>query len=370
MEERRKNIKDLEQKKQGEFRSVNLMLEDLGEALVSRMETGEGAAGALSGEYQRIQREIADSEGLITAIQEDIIRLGQVEEAISFNDRTLFRVKQDLGGLYYGLGERVLEDETHGEFTEPYRRQLDTLRDKVKSLEGRIEDLAGRETANILVQLGRNTQFMLFRSSLEKTQSALRRIYETVGEKFASREEGTPEDGGEIARSLEEIGDLVKQAETLRAEADRLKEDKRKIADTLNFQGGPVKRIGSLEKKITQLKNERRMVFVKYGELALEKDREGEWGTVFDQGNRLLLQKIEETRNYIREIENRIEKIKASLAIDEERAVITKMEKTIGVERGRIAAAEKAIEELEERIHGAQQHIEELKKIEAYGNKN
>ncbi|MDR0589229.1 MAG: hypothetical protein LBG25_01655 [Spirochaetaceae bacterium] len=367
MEERRKNIKDLEQKKHAEFRSINLMLEDLGEALLSRMETGEGDAGRLLGEYQQIRQEIADTGGLITDIREAVTRLGQVEEEAARNGQALAQVKQDLGRLYYGLGEWVFEDMTYREFTEPYGQQLDALRNKITSLEDRIEGLMGKEPPNILVQLGRNTQSLLLRSSLEKTRASVRLVYESVGEQFARREDWTPGEGGEPDRLLEEVRDLGKQAETLRAESDQLKEKRRELADALNVQGGPAKRIGTLEKRIGWLKTELRRISGKYGALALEKARGGEWEAVFDQDNRLLLQKLEETWKYIGDIEGRIEKTKASLAIDEEEAAITRMKKAIGDHRGRIAAAEKAITGLEERIHGAEQHIEELKKIEAYG---
>ncbi|MFP3090279.1 hypothetical protein LQZ21_08125 [Treponema sp. TIM-1] len=370
MEERQKNIKDLEQKKQAELRSMALMREDLGKSLLSRMKTGEGDAEGLFGEYRRIQQETADSQALIGTIQEELVRLGQLDEAAARNEQALSQVRQGLGRLYYGLGEWVLEDDAPGEFTEPLRRQLTTLRDKVSSLEDRMEGLTGKDPANILVQLGRNTQSLLLRSSLEKTRSALRLVYETAGEKFARQQQGQPAGSGEPDRFLEEIRDLEKQAETLRAESDRLQEERRGIAHTLNIQGGPVKRIRALEKKIRRLKNEFREAAGKYGELALEKARSGEWEAAFDQDDRLLLQKIAETRNYIEDIETRIEKITASLAIDAEQAAIARMEKALSGHRGRIVAAEKAIAGLEERIHGAKQHIEELKKIEAYGTKN
>ncbi|MDR2068671.1 MAG: hypothetical protein LBP71_02250 [Spirochaetaceae bacterium] len=370
MEERRKNIKDLEQKKQAEFRSMTVMLEDLGESLLSRAKTGEGDAGELFGQYQRLRQETADAEGLITAIQEELARLGQAGEAAARGEQAFSRVRQNLGRLYYGLGEWVLEDEAYREFAEPHRQRLDPLRDKIKSLEDRLEGLAGKDTANILFRLGKNTQALLLRSSLEKARSALHGAYETAGEQLAGRADWVPEKGGELERFCEEIRELEKQAETLRAESERLREERRRIAGSLNIQGGPVKRIRVLEKKILRLKTDIQAVSGKYGELALEKARKGEWETVFDQDDRLLLQKIEETGNYIRDIETRIEKTRASLAIDAERAAVARMEKAVSDRRGRIAAAEKAIGDLEERIRRAKQRIEELKKTEAYGTKN
>jgi chromosome segregation ATPase len=368
MEERRKNIKDLEQKKQAELRSVNLMLADLGESLLSRLKTGEGDAGALFGEYQQLQQETADARTQIGAIQEEVLRLGQADEAAARNEQARSQVKQDLERLYYGLGEWVLEDGAYRDAAEPYGQQLDTLRAKVKSLEDRLEGLTGKDPANIVVQLGRSTQSLLLRSSLDKTRAALRLVYETAGEKMAAREDWGPGIGGELERFLVETRELRQQEETLRAEADRLKAERREIAGALAIQGGPVKRIRALEKRILRLNDALRGVAGKYGELAREKDRTGEWA--FDQDDRLLLQKIAETRTHIEDIETRIEKIKASLAIDAEQAAIVRMEKAIADHRGRIATAEKAIGGLEERIRGAQQHLEELKKIEAYGTKN
>jgi chromosome segregation ATPase len=233
-----------------------------------------------------------------------------------------------------------------------------------------MEALEVKAQANLIIQLGRNTQSLLLRSALEKTRSEMKRIYKALGEQFASREEEGPEGGGELYLALGEIKELRTQAGDLRAEGARLREERRKIADSLNVQGGPVKRIGALEKGISRLNNELRGVYGKYGEVAREKARNGEWDAIFTQDDRLCIQKIEEGRNYIGDIENRIEKIKASLAIDAEREAIAKMEKAISDHRGRIAAAEKAIGDLEERIRRAKERIEELQEIEAYGNKN
>jgi hypothetical protein len=357
MDERKKNIKEWEQQKQEEIRLIQRMMEDLGESLLSRGDTGE-----FSGEYQRICREIEDSEGLIKVITEDVFRLKQAEEAISLNERTLARVKDDLGQLYYDLGKKILEDPAQGEFAEPHKRLLYTLNDKVKSLEDRIELLGAREPANMLVQMGRNTQALLLRSSLEKAQTAVNRVYETAGEQFTCREQGEAEKPEAVP---EEIGELWKQAEALKAGGARLREERRKLFDSLHTQGGPVKRIRALEKQIGRLKNELRGVCGKYGELILEKDREGDRS--FDQEDQRFIQKIQESRNYIDDIGKRIEKAQASLAIDEEQAAIARMKKTVLDQCGRIAAAQKAIEDLEERIRKAEQRIEELKKIEAYG---
>ncbi|MDR1108128.1 MAG: hypothetical protein LBL19_03745 [Spirochaetaceae bacterium] len=385
MEEKRKNIKDLEQKKQGELHSVNLQREDLGEALLSRAAATEGGvtaqsagaqrAEALFGEYQRIRREIADNEGLISAIKEDVLRLKQTDEALSGNDRALRALTEELRRFYTGLGEkllgeRLLGEKTHGEFTEPYGPQLEALEDKVKALENRLEALDARPPANFVVQLGRNAEALLLRSNRGKARESLRRLYETVGENFARGEAGEPEAGGEIALTLGEIGELRKRAGDLRAEGLRLQEERRRIADSLNVEGGPVKRTAAIEKHLCGLKTALRGVYGEYGELAREKARAGEWDAVFEEGDRPLLQTIEDTRSRIEDIERQIKKLEASAAIDEEQKAIARMEKAISDHRGRIATAEKAVGDLEERIRGAKQRIEELKQIEAYGSKN
>ncbi|MDR2134430.1 MAG: hypothetical protein LBP27_04920, partial [Treponema sp.] len=76
-----------------------------------------------------------------------------------------------------------------------------------------------------------------------------------------------------------------------------------------------------------------------------------------------ILEGIKSLRDGIAENEREIEKLKASLEIDVEKAEIKKLGLSIEDRRNRIAAAERDIAEFEDLIKMAEERIGELKKI-------
>jgi hypothetical protein len=81
MDGRRKNIRDLEQQREKDLESLNLMLKTLGEALLIRREAGEPSGfSAETGEYRRLVREIAASEDAVKAARAEAERFKELED--------------------------------------------------------------------------------------------------------------------------------------------------------------------------------------------------------------------------------------------------------------------------------------------------
>jgi chromosome segregation ATPase len=367
MDERKKAIRELEDKAREGSRSVNLMLEDLGESLLSGLNGEEVTPSSPESsprlaEYRQFLKEIADSEALIKTIEADVEHLKELEGQIVEKERQSSGYTKDLADSYVRLGELVLKDPLFGDFSLPYQPRLEALLPRMGSLEERLEKLEDKKDANLFAVIGKNVQTVLFRSFLGKNRGTLRRLYQGAGEKFihtGSRDIPV----GEIRALVDDIDERRKSASDIAADLALLREERRKIGDAFGAEGGPVKRIQGLEKHIGHIREELRKVYLNFGIQAADPSLREQFAGTLTADNLLLLEEIEKGRDVLGDYEGRIEKLKASLAFDEEQAEIEKLNRAIGEHKQRIAVGEKSIADLENRIETANRHIGELSRL-------
>jgi prefoldin subunit 5 len=355
MDERKKTIREYEEKRRDVLSYIEGVLENLGASLLSRSDEDDNS------DYRRLIRDIDDSEVYIIAIEEDIARLRAVEEDIQRKDQENAARFKDLSKLFTRLGESVLAEGESIDAVKPYQNQAETLYAKIKSLEDRLEQIEDRSDGNVFTWIGKNTQGVVLRSFLGKSRSSLQKIFTAAGERYFQAASGEADVSTGVKRLLEEIEILKEESAALDAAIAGLKEERRRINDTFSPDGGPVKKIQALERHIAHSREELRGVFLRYGrkiEAAAEADL-----PPLDESDDKLLENIRENRESIQEYDREIEKLKAAIAIDEEKAAIAKMEKSIKDHEGRIRAAEEAIASLTARIKDAGARIEELTKV-------
>ncbi|MDR2185154.1 MAG: DivIVA domain-containing protein [Treponema sp.] len=360
MDGRRKSIRDLEQRRERDLESLNLLLKTLGEALLARWEKVREFSGfsAEIGEYRRLVREIAASEGAIKAARTEMEQFKELEARIIAAEReTAEQIKQN-AGLNISLGELLLEDGAFGDFTAPYRRQIAALVPKIRSLEHRLEELEDKDGNGVFSWIGKGAQGLVLRSFLGKSQGNLRRIHESAGEQFilAEKDKMPPADA-EVLKICGEIGRVRASLDALGRETAALREERQRLFDFFGAEGYPVKRIQILEKNLFRMREDLSILALNFGGALtggkpLPEDLSGE--------DRSLLERIETLRETVKTHEGQIEKLKASLAIDGEKRKIAGMRRSIEQHKKRIAAGEAAIADLEERIAGSNRRIEEL----------
>jgi len=360
MEEKKKTIRELELKK-GELLSlINGILENLGETLLSRDVESGGDQGIADyhAEYRRILKEIEDSEEHIKTIEADILRLKGTEEEIRLKEQEYSETSKELSVLYTGLGELIMDEPGYAALTVGFKYQMDALVSKIKSLEGRLDELEEDNQSNVFAWIGKNTQGMILRSLLGKSRGSLQRVYMAAGEKFVTSEDRpellTDDVRDFLARCDPVRRRLVSQADDL----NKLKAERRKIDDTLIAEGNPSRKTHGLERHIAHAREQLKALYQNCGAGAEQGAFQAE-----NEEDSEALEKIKKLRENIREYDNSIEKLKASLAIDAQREEIEKMEKAITSHRQRIAASGEAIADLEKRIDEANRHIQELMKI-------
>jgi hypothetical protein len=423
MDERKRTIRELREQRQEDLSALSRLLEELGAALLERLappgEAGEpaapetpgaaddipGTAGGGAGipaetagektiagapldeqtgvsvkgrglshargaipmpspedtaDYHRYLREIGDCEGDIRSINAGIIRLKELEDAVRQAEGACSEGLKTMSGLYTRLGEFVLEAPCFAEFAEPYRKQLDDLVLKVRSLEDRLDGLTEGGEANFFSWIGKGAQSVVIRSFLGKNQKNIQRIFTAAGEQFtrSAFREGDADAGfRDILNEIEE-GRRV-QAE-LTGELARLREERRRTGESLSSGGSPQRRIRALERQILHAREQLRGVYLRYGTRLEGAPSHKGLGDLLTADDRFLTDRIRQLRKSIRDHEGRIEILEASLAIDEEREGIAKKEKAIVEQRQRIALSEKTIADLTGQIEEARRRIEEL----------
>jgi hypothetical protein len=288
MDERKRTIRELEDKRRQDLESRDLLLENLGETLLRRLEgkkkaprnlpegnpgrqtsgsrsrrqvpaqepgdnpeagpspeAGHSPAGALA-EYQRLLKETADSREIIKTIEEETQKLKELEGQINSKEEENSACIKELVGLYEEIGELALGSPDHEDFSDVYKGQFDELLFKIESQEEKLEELED-SGGGFFSWLGGSARSVVIKALLAKNQASLRRLYRKAGEKFVSPENSCKEGKGEIASLKEKIDGIRQRSSSLSADLAFLRGEKRKAAEVLGAGGNPVKRIQGLE---------------------------------------------------------------------------------------------------------------------------
>jgi predicted nucleic acid-binding Zn-ribbon protein len=370
MDERKKAIAGLEAKKQEALASLNLIFENFGESLFARI-YGQGespvehAVLAPPGaqEYLKLKKDIADSEQLIRVTESDTLRLKELEAYIHGKEEECAALSREAAETRVELGRRMHGDPAFAGITGSCQDRLDNLADKIRVNELKLDQMDGQDGSNVFFWVGKNAQTLSLRFFLGRDQANLEKAYESLGARLLRGENAGLVSGHEIAGLAEEAEELEKKAETLKTELVRLRSERGKLSSTFAVEGGALKRIQSLERHIAYVKGELKTVYRRFGEEAADPAGVAGFAHLFNDDDKPALEKSELARKTIGEYDREIEKLKAAIAIDDEKAGIEKMRRSIQDHQDRIKAGEEAIADLEARIAGAEKHITELERL-------
>ena len=380
MDERKRQIEQLEKNKQENRFSLDSLLERFGESLLSRVEDGNGDYEVVA-EYCRLQNDVADSNTAIHDVEEQIRRLRELEDKIEQKEQEDKERAKDLSGVYRKLGKALLEDTTgaYTDLTAPFRSQAEALITKVDSLENRFTELDQKDGSNVFAWIGKSAQGLVLRSFLTKAQENLDQLYRSAGERCC-RQEKTDESGEgfegneaspDMAALKEEVRKALNEIRILSEELLKLREEKRAINSGFSVDGNPLKQIQSLKNHIGRIKENLRVLYRNFGAQAASTDSTADLlpelkqfiDSLIAPDDKEVLDNAARLNRAIQDDEAMIGRLRASLAIDEEKAKIEKCRKSIDDKKVRIVEAEKAIADLEDDIKDSEKNIEELQKL-------
>jgi len=376
MDDRKRQIGELEQRKREQIVSLEMLLTRLGEALLER-EAGSGQEDKPAFEelavFRGLKKDIADSEAAILAVEDQIRRFRELEENIEVKEQEESAESKELAAVYGRLGKLLLDEaagvnEEYAEFCAPYRDQADALLTKVISLEERVAGLEGREGGNVFTWIGKNAQGLVLRSFLTKAQENLDQLRETVGERYSRRDvaalpDGEKDGAGEIEMLCAEIERKRAEVRVLAQELAELKEERRTISVSYNSDGGPIRQIQTLKNHISHVRDELKTLYRRIGaEMAAVDgiERRQIIDSLIAPEDREDLDNAAQISRSIHDSETMMVKLQAFLDIDEEKERIERYRRMIGEKREKIAQAEKSITEFEENIRVSEASIEKL----------
>ena len=371
MDDRRKRIDDLIKNNKESRTSLDALLENFGESLYIRtkdMDNISQAKGVTEDiiQYNIYLQDIAESNIAIAKIEEKNRRYKEMEEAIEAIEKEERERAKVMVGIYRKLGKALLENSAYDDYTSFFREQADALKAKLESLETRITELENKEGGNVFSWIGKSAQGLVLKSFLSKAQESQEQLYHNVGERYSTRD--SVSDGDEIAQIRAEIDCLREISKTALDALSNLKDEKRIITASFGIDGNPQKQIQAVKNRIAKINEDIKNLYRKFGAEAsgIDEDiipeRKYYIDTIVTAEDGETIGRAARLNQSILENEKAINRLKTSLAIDEEKNKVDKYYKSILDKKEKIADMEKAIEDLEKNILEAENHIKELEK--------
>jgi len=378
MDDRKKQISELEQRKREQIVSLDALLIRLGEALLGRVSDSAQENDPAFGEpalFKRLKNDIADSETAIQAVEVQIRRFRELEDSITAKEQEEAVGSKELAVVYGKLGRQLLDAAAnagengggYADFCAPYRDQSEALLTKVLSLEERVAGLEEKGGGNVFTWIGKNTQGLVLRSFLTRAQENLEQLRRNVGERYSRADAGeadsAPPETAAIEDLCAEIEQKRTQARALSQELAELREERRTISGSFYDEGDPLKQIQTLKNHIAHIRDDLKALYRRIGAEAASVDgieRRQVIASLVTSDDKEILDNAVRINRLIHDDDTAIEKLQASLAIDEEKTKIEKYRKMIQDKKDKIAQAEKSIMEYEENIRVSEAAIEKL----------
>jgi len=372
MDDRKKRIDDLERDKQEARASLDSLLENFGENLYSRTKDMQVDFDDII-QYNIFLKDIAESNTAIAKVEEKNRRYRELEEAIEKKEDEEKERSKEMSGIYARLGKALLENTAYDDYTSLFREQAEALSSKLESLETRIKELDNKDGGNVFSWIGKSAQGLVLKSFLSKAQESQEQLYHDIGERYndhgAKETEGEAQSNEEIAAILAELDKLREISHSAADELSVLKDERRLIAAGFGADGNPQKQIQTLKNHIGQVRDDLRVLYKNFGAQAsgimdaeIQPERKYFIDTIVAVEDGEIIGRAGRLSQSIFDYDKSINKLRASLSIDEEKNKIEKYLHSIEDKKNRITEFEKAIADLEESVSESEEHIQELQK--------
>jgi DNA repair exonuclease SbcCD ATPase subunit len=366
MDERKKRIDDLIKNSQESRFSLDSLLENFGENLYSRTKDMNLDFEDIA-QYNDYLKDIAEANVSIGKIEEKNRRFKELEDAIAAGEHEEKERAKEMAVIYRRLGKALLDNKAYEDFTSLFREQANALHSKLESLETRIGELDNKEGGNVFSWIGNSAKGLVLKSFLSKAQESQEQLYHNIGERFSAREASYDE--GEVSSIREEIEKLRGVSKTAMDALLVLKDEKRVISAGFDIDGNPQKQIQSIKNHINHIKEELRLLYKNFGAQAsgimdeeIKSERKYFIDTIVTAEDGEVIGRAVRLNQAIIENEKAIGKLRASLAIDEEKAKIERYIKSIEEKKTKIVDLENGISDLEESVRDSEKYIQDLEK--------
>jgi len=365
MDDRKKRIDDLIRNSQESVSSLDTLLINFGENLYSRTKDMQNNFEDIS-QYKIYLQDIIESNANIGKIEEKNRRFKELEETVEKKELEEKERTKEMAVIYRKLGKALLENSDYDNYTSLFKEQADALKAKLTSLETRISELDNKEGGNVFTWIGKSAQGLVLKSFLSKAQESQEQLYQNIGERYNDHQ---PNDNGDDVSLIRAELDMLRNiSKTAADEISALKDEKRIITASFGIEGNPQKQIQSVKSHIAQVNAALSALYKKFGSQTagidedITPERKYFIDTIVAAGDAEIISRAVRLNQSICENEKAIEKLRASLAIDEEKIKIERFKKTIEDKKNKISDLKKGIADLEENVNDSEKYIRELEK--------
>ena len=389
MDDRKKRIDDLDKGKLEALSSLDTLLENFGENLYNRTKDMQAEFDDIL-QYNLYLKDISESNTAIGKVEEKNRRFKELEETIEQKEHEEKERTKEMAGIYRRLGRALLANGAYNDFTSLFREQADAMALRLDSLETRIKELENKEGGNVFSWIGKSAQGLVLKSFLSKAQENQEQLFLDIGERYCLQCQNDPASvlkigsakqnllssenescsSDDVEAVLTEIDWLSRLSRSAMDELAVLKDEKRIISAGFGIDGNPQKQIQNLTNHIGQVKNNLRGLYRNFGAQAsgimdaeLLPERKYFIDTIVTAEDGETIGRAVRLNQSIIDYEKAIDKLKASLAIDEENSKIERYRKSIEDKKNRIIDLERAISDLEDSVHESEKNIQELQKL-------
>ncbi|MCL2213600.1 MAG: hypothetical protein FWC06_00175 [Treponema sp.] len=365
MDDRRKRIDDLLKNSQESRSSLDALLEGFGEALYVRTKEIQNNFEDIS-QYNTYILDISESNTAISRIEEKNQRLKELEDAIEIREHQEKERAKEMAVIYRRLGKALLGNSDYNDYTSLFKEQANTLTSKIESLETRISELENKDGGNVFSWIGKSAQGLVLKTFLSKTQENQEQLYHNIGERYNDRELIYRDDEVSIIRA--EADNLRSISRTAIDEISSLRDEKRIITASFGIDGNPQKQIQSFRNHINQVKEALNGLYKKFGAQTagidedITPERKYFIDTIVTAEDGEIISRAVKLNQSLTDNEKAISKLRASLAIDDEKSKIEKFKKSIEDKKSKITDLQDAISDLDESVRDCEKYIQELEK--------
>jgi tetratricopeptide (TPR) repeat protein len=367
MDDRKKRIDELERDRNEARSSLDVLLVNFGENLYSRTREMQVEFDDII-QYNVYLKDIAESNIAIGKVEEKNRRFKELEDTIERKEYEEKERARELAGIHRRLGKALLENIAFDDFTSLFREQADALSSKLESLESRIKELENKDGGNVFSWIGKSAQGLVLKSFLSKAQESQEQLYLNIGERFSIRETAVTGEG-EIALICSDIAQIRDVSRVALQELSTIRDEKRMISASFGIDGNPQKQIQNLKNHIGNVRENLRVLYRNFGAQAtgimdaeILPERKYFIDTIVAIEDGEIIGRAVRLSQSIADYEKAISKLRASLAIDEERTKIDKFLRMIDDKKNKIIDLEKGIGDLEESVRDSEKYIQELEK--------
>jgi hypothetical protein len=341
MDERLRNIRELESQKKQASGDLDVILEELGRLLYEADPEAEP-------DYSRLLSQIEGAKKSLDDIAADEKRLVELDEEVRNNSGEDAEQAKRLPGLYKVLGKDAIEDESVQAFVSlaGFRNQRDTIRNRIGELEEKLSDVSATKFWN---KVAKGAQDLVNKPLLQKSKADLEKLYGYAGEQFSEEALKAGEVSEGLRSSLDEINWIKRRREELSGDIQSAREEKKRINRSYAEAGGTKKKAESLQTEIKAC--EAGLVELyrkKAGSLVSAQASDG-----LDEEEKQLFDQAADRVKIIDDADSRIAHLKALIALEEEQAQADKLGRNIETEEAKLR-------DLKAKLQVSKKHIEEL----------